>query len=49
MGLPATQENDVETYRQQVESNGGMPPQNYMEATRNRLEWARSVGWIQVV
>lgn len=44
MGLPATQENDLEAYRQQVESEGGKPPQNYMETTRKRLEWARNVG-----
>jgi hypothetical protein len=44
MGLPATQENDLEAYRQQVESEGGKSPQNYMETTRKRLEWARNVG-----
>src|SRR5713226_6361853 len=47
MGLPATQDDDLAAYRKEVESEGGKPPRDLTEAKRKRLEWAKSVGWIQ--
>ena len=47
MGLPAAQTDDVAAHRKEVESEGGKPPRDLAEAKRKRLEWAKSVGWIQ--
>jgi len=47
MGLPATQDDDLAAYRKEVEFEGGKPPRDLTEAKRKRLEWAKSVGWIQ--
>jgi hypothetical protein len=47
VGLPAAQDDDLDAYRKQVESEGGRPPGDFVEAKRKRLKWARSVGWIQ--
>ena len=47
MGLPATQDDDLAAHRKEVESEGGKPPRDLAEAKRKRLEWAKSVGWIQ--
>jgi hypothetical protein len=47
MGLPATQDDDLAAHRKEVEAEGGKPPRDFTEAKRKRLEWAKSVGWIQ--
>jgi hypothetical protein len=46
MGLPAMENDDLAAHRKKVESEGGQPPRDFVEAERKRLEWARSVGWI---
>jgi hypothetical protein len=46
IGLPATRDDDLAAYRRQVEAEGGRPPEDFAEAKRKGLEWARSVGWI---
>jgi len=46
IGLPATQDDDLAAYRKEVESEGGRPPEDFTEAKRKRLEWAKHVGWI---
>lgn len=47
MGLPAMQDSDLAAYKKEVEVEGDGPPRDFAEATRKRLEWAKSVGWIQ--
>lgn len=47
VGLPTTQDDDLDAYRKEVEAEGGRPPRDFVEAKRKRLKWARSVGWIQ--
>jgi hypothetical protein len=47
MGLPATEGDDLAAYQKEVESEGGKPPRDFAQAKRKRLEWAKSVGWIQ--
>lgn len=46
VGLPATEDDDLVTYRKKIESEGGKPPPDLAEAKRKGLEWARRVGWI---
>ena len=47
MGLPATRNDDLTAYRQDVELEGGRPPRDLAEAKRKGREWAKRVGWIQ--
>ncbi len=46
MGLPPVAEDDLAGHRRRVEDEGGKPPRDFAEARRERLEWARRVGWI---
>jgi predicted nucleic acid-binding Zn ribbon protein len=45
VGLPAAQD-DLEASRKAVEAEGGRAPPDFAEARRQRLAWAKRVGWI---